>query len=119
MGTVHGVAKSRTRLSHFTFTFVMKVKRNNHSTQDGIDPPKCFIPFSCTVFVTVYVFGISGTTLNLLKFPICNPTPYRMFQRQKRLKRDATEAEENLSQQEQNKLNLLKKHGYLVGKCLL
>ncbi|KAF4013008.1 hypothetical protein G4228_004591 [Cervus hanglu yarkandensis] len=57
-----------------------------------------------------------GTTLNLLKFPICNPTPYRMFQRQKRLKRDATEAEENLSQQEQNKLNLLKKHGYLVGK---
>ncbi|XP_043304201.1 nitric oxide-associated protein 1 [Cervus canadensis] len=57
-----------------------------------------------------------GTTLNLLKFPICNPTPYRMFQRQKRLKRDATEAEENLSQQEQNKLNLLKKHGYLVGR---
>ncbi|XP_065733912.1 nitric oxide-associated protein 1 [Phocoena phocoena] len=57
-----------------------------------------------------------GTTLNLLKFPICNPTPYRMFQRQKRLKRDATEAEENLSQQEQNKLNLLKKHGYVVGR---
>ncbi|XP_058923143.1 nitric oxide-associated protein 1 [Kogia breviceps] len=57
-----------------------------------------------------------GTTLNLLKFPICNPTPYRIFQRQKRLKRDATEAEEDLSQQEQNKLNLLKKHGYVVGR---
>uniref|UniRef100_A0A8C0DDV4 Nitric oxide associated 1 n=1 Tax=Balaenoptera musculus TaxID=9771 RepID=A0A8C0DDV4_BALMU len=57
-----------------------------------------------------------GTTLNLLKFPICNPTPYRMFQRQKRLKRGATEAEEDLSQQEQNKLNLLKKHGYVVGR---
>ncbi|XP_023987786.1 nitric oxide-associated protein 1 [Physeter macrocephalus] len=57
-----------------------------------------------------------GTTLNLLKFPICNPTPYRMFQRQKRLKRDATEAEEDLSQQEQNKLNLLKKYGYVVGR---
>ncbi|XP_057582544.1 nitric oxide-associated protein 1 isoform X2 [Hippopotamus amphibius kiboko] len=57
-----------------------------------------------------------GTTLNLLKFPICNPTPYRMFQREKRLKRDATEAEENLSQEEQNKLNLLKKHGYVVGR---
>lgn len=97
----------------------MKVRINNHSTQDGTDPLKCFVPFSCTVFITVYVFGISGTTLNLLKFPICNPTPYRMFQRQKRLKRDATEAEEDLSQQEQNKLNLLKKHGYLVGKCLL
>uniref|UniRef100_A0A4X1TVW4 Nitric oxide associated 1 n=3 Tax=Sus scrofa TaxID=9823 RepID=A0A4X1TVW4_PIG len=57
-----------------------------------------------------------GTTLNLLKFPICNPTPYRMFQRQKRLKRDAVEAEEDLSQQEQNQLNLLKKHGYVVGR---
>ena len=98
----------------------MKVKRNNHSIQDTVDPHKCFIPFSCTTFITTYVFfGISGTTLNLLKFPICNPTPYRMFQRQKRLKRDATEAEEDLSQQEQNKLNLLKKHGYVVGKHLL
>ncbi|XP_004419147.1 PREDICTED: nitric oxide-associated protein 1 [Ceratotherium simum simum] len=57
-----------------------------------------------------------GTTLNLLKFPICNPTPYRMFKRQKRLKKDAAEAEEDLSQQEQNQLNLLKKHGYVVGR---
>ncbi|XP_034860796.1 nitric oxide-associated protein 1 [Mirounga leonina] len=57
-----------------------------------------------------------GTTLNLLKFPICNPTPYRMFERQKRLKKTAAEAEEDLSQQEQNQLNLLKKHGYVVGR---
>uniref|UniRef100_A0A667GVD2 Nitric oxide associated 1 n=2 Tax=Lynx canadensis TaxID=61383 RepID=A0A667GVD2_LYNCA len=57
-----------------------------------------------------------GTTLNLLKFPICNPTPYRMFERQKRLKKDATKAEEDLSQQEQHQLNLLKKHGYVVGR---
>lgn len=72
------------------------------------------------MFITIYLFfGISGTTLNLLKFPICNPTPYRMFERQKRLKKDATKAEEDLSQQEQHQLNLLKKHGYVVGKHLL
>ncbi|XP_037385769.1 nitric oxide-associated protein 1 [Talpa occidentalis] len=57
-----------------------------------------------------------GTTLNLLKFPICNPTPYRMFQRQKRLKKDAAKTEEDLCEQEQNQLNLLKKHGYVVGR---
>lgn len=72
------------------------------------------------MFIKTYLFfGISGTTLNLLKFPICNPTPYRMFARQKRLKKTAAEAEEDLSQQEQNQLNLLKKHGYVVGKHLL
>ncbi|MBZ3883840.1 Nitric oxide-associated protein 1 [Sciurus carolinensis] len=57
-----------------------------------------------------------GTTLNLLKFPICNPTPYRMFARHKRLKNDANKAEEDLSEQEQNQLNLFKKHGYVVGR---
>ncbi|XP_073898268.1 nitric oxide-associated protein 1 isoform X2 [Castor canadensis] len=57
-----------------------------------------------------------GTTLNLLKFPICNPTPYRMFERQKRLKKDATKAEEDLSEQEQNQVHHLKKHGYVVGR---
>ncbi|XP_021562424.1 nitric oxide-associated protein 1 [Carlito syrichta] len=57
-----------------------------------------------------------GTTLNLLKFPICNPTPYRMFARQKRLKKDATEAEEDLSEQEQKQLNVLKKQAYVVGR---
>ncbi|KFO21197.1 hypothetical protein H920_17415 [Fukomys damarensis] len=57
-----------------------------------------------------------GTTLNLLKFPICNPTPYRMFERQKRLKSDASKSEEDLNEQEQNQLNVLKKHGYVVGR---
>ncbi|XP_051026394.1 nitric oxide-associated protein 1 [Acomys russatus] len=57
-----------------------------------------------------------GTTLNLLKFPICNPTPYRMFKRQKRLKEDATKAEEDLSEQEKRQLSQLKKHGYVVGR---
>ncbi|XP_008991516.3 nitric oxide-associated protein 1 isoform X2 [Callithrix jacchus] len=57
-----------------------------------------------------------GTTLNLLKFPICNPTPYRMFKRQQRLKNDSTQAEDDLSEQEQNQLNFLKKHGYVVGR---
>nr|XP_021526008.1 nitric oxide-associated protein 1 isoform X2 [Aotus nancymaae] len=57
-----------------------------------------------------------GTTLNLLKFPICNPTPYRMFKRQQRLKNDSALAEDDLSEQEQNQLNFLKKHGYVVGR---
>ncbi|XP_032130203.1 nitric oxide-associated protein 1 isoform X2 [Sapajus apella] len=57
-----------------------------------------------------------GTTLNLLKFPICNPTPYRMFKRQQRLKNNSTQAEDNLSEQEQNQINFLKKHGYVVGR---
>ncbi|XP_069869106.1 nitric oxide-associated protein 1 [Dipodomys merriami] len=57
-----------------------------------------------------------GTTLNLLKFPISNPTPYRMFARHKRLKRDATKTEEDLSEEEQNQLNHFKKHGYVVGR---
>ncbi|XP_027246763.1 nitric oxide-associated protein 1 isoform X2 [Cricetulus griseus] len=57
-----------------------------------------------------------GTTLNLLKFPICNPTPYRMFRRQKRLKEEATKAEEDLSEEEQSQLNQLKKHAYKIGR---
>ncbi|XP_008831510.1 nitric oxide-associated protein 1 isoform X2 [Nannospalax galili] len=57
-----------------------------------------------------------GTTLNLLKFPISNPTPYRMFKRQKRLKKEAAKAEEDLSEQEQSQLTQLKRHGYLVGR---
>ncbi|XP_075400383.1 nitric oxide-associated protein 1 [Tenrec ecaudatus] len=57
-----------------------------------------------------------GTTLNLLKFPICNPTPYRMFKRHKRLTRDAMIAEEDLPEHEQTQVTLLKKHGYVVGR---
>ncbi|XP_048220838.1 nitric oxide-associated protein 1 [Perognathus longimembris pacificus] len=57
-----------------------------------------------------------GTTLNLLKFPICNPTPYRMFKRHKRLQKDATKTEEDLSEEEQKQLNCFKKDGYIVGR---
>ncbi|XP_051054187.1 nitric oxide-associated protein 1 isoform X2 [Phodopus roborovskii] len=57
-----------------------------------------------------------GTTLNLLKFPICNPTPYRLFRRQKRLKEEATKTEEDLSEEEQRQLNQLKKHAYMIGR---
>lgn len=66
------------------------------------------------------VCGISyllfpGTTLNLLKFPIINPTPYRIFRREARLIADAKKTEEDLSEDEQKQLNILKKQGYLIG----
>jgi hypothetical protein len=38
-----------------------------------------------------------GTTLNLLKFPIINPTPYRLFRRQERLQKDSQQSEEDLA----------------------
>lgn len=57
-----------------------------------------------------------GTTLNLLKFPIINPTPYRMFRRLERLKADAVQMEEQLSEEEQRHLNHLRKQGYLIGR---
>ncbi|XP_013917924.1 PREDICTED: nitric oxide-associated protein 1 [Thamnophis sirtalis] len=57
-----------------------------------------------------------GTTLNLLKFPIINPTPYRVLRRQERLKEDSAKSEEDLSINEQKQLNILKKQGYLIGR---
>ncbi|XP_020831002.1 nitric oxide-associated protein 1 isoform X1 [Phascolarctos cinereus] len=57
-----------------------------------------------------------GTTLNLLKFPISNPTPYRMFERNRRLKEEATKSEDDLNEQEQKHLNQMKKQAYLVGR---
>lgn len=57
-----------------------------------------------------------GTTLNLLKFPIINPTPYRIFRREARLMADAKKTEEELSEDEQKKLSKLKKQGYLIGR---
>uniref|UniRef100_K7F4Z0 Nitric oxide associated 1 n=2 Tax=Pelodiscus sinensis TaxID=13735 RepID=K7F4Z0_PELSI len=57
-----------------------------------------------------------GTTLNLLKFPIINPTPDRLFRRQERLKADAEKTEEQLSGDEQKYLKCLKKQGYLIGR---
>uniref|UniRef100_A0A3Q3VSL1 NOA1/YqeH-like C-terminal domain-containing protein n=1 Tax=Mola mola TaxID=94237 RepID=A0A3Q3VSL1_MOLML len=57
-----------------------------------------------------------GTTLNLLKFPIVNPTPYRMFRRQKRLNEAAGQTEMELSHHELKRLRLLSRQGYLVGR---
>ncbi|KAJ8269332.1 hypothetical protein COCON_G00119390 [Conger conger] len=57
-----------------------------------------------------------GTTLNLLKFPIINPTPYRIYKRLERLKSDSAQTEADLSPQEQQTLLQLSKQGYLVGR---
>ncbi|NXO02226.1 NOA1 protein, partial [Rhinopomastus cyanomelas] len=57
-----------------------------------------------------------GTTLNLLKFPIINPTCDRIFRRQERLKEEAAKTEDQLSSEEIKHLNQLKKQGYLVGR---
>ncbi|KAM4586979.1 nitric oxide-associated protein 1 [Fundulus diaphanus] len=57
-----------------------------------------------------------GTTLNLLKFPIINPTPYRMFRRQNRLKEALQQTEEELPPDERRRLQRLGRHGYLVGR---
>uniref|UniRef100_A0A8C9FQM5 G domain-containing protein n=1 Tax=Pavo cristatus TaxID=9049 RepID=A0A8C9FQM5_PAVCR len=57
-----------------------------------------------------------GTTLNLLKFPIINPTCDRIFRRQERLKEEALKTEDQLSDEEKKHLNRLKKQGYLVGR---
>ncbi|KAM4781075.1 nitric oxide-associated protein 1 isoform 2-T2 [Cyanocitta cristata] len=57
-----------------------------------------------------------GTTLNLLKFPIINPTCDRIFRRQERLKQEATKPEDQLSSEEKKHLNQLKKQGYVVGR---
>uniref|UniRef100_A0A8C5P976 Nitric oxide associated 1 n=1 Tax=Leptobrachium leishanense TaxID=445787 RepID=A0A8C5P976_9ANUR len=57
-----------------------------------------------------------GTTLNLLKFPIVNPTPYRMFKRQERLEKDSAKTEIDLGEEEQKHLKSLKKQSYVVGR---
>uniref|UniRef100_A0A3Q3GQM7 Nitric oxide associated 1 n=1 Tax=Kryptolebias marmoratus TaxID=37003 RepID=A0A3Q3GQM7_KRYMA len=57
-----------------------------------------------------------GTTLNLLKFPIINPTPYRMFRRQERLKEAEQETEAELQPDELKRLQHLSRQGYLVGR---
>ncbi|NXL58788.1 NOA1 protein, partial [Chordeiles acutipennis] len=57
-----------------------------------------------------------GTTLNLLKFPIINPTCERIFRRQERLKEEATKTDDQLSSEEKKYLNHLKKQGYFVGE---
>ncbi|KAK7141049.1 hypothetical protein R3I93_015260 [Phoxinus phoxinus] len=56
-----------------------------------------------------------GTTLNLLKFPIINPTPYRMFRRAERLKQASLLTEEDMNPQELMRIKQFSKQGYLVG----
>ncbi|XP_047210249.1 nitric oxide-associated protein 1 [Girardinichthys multiradiatus] len=57
-----------------------------------------------------------GTTLNLLKFPINNPTPYRMFRRRERLKEALQQTEEELPVDELRRLHRLGRRAYLVGR---
>ncbi|CAJ1059313.1 nitric oxide-associated protein 1-like isoform X1 [Xyrichtys novacula] len=57
-----------------------------------------------------------GTTLNLLKFPIINPTPYRMFKRQERLNEASQQTESELTEDELKRLKHFSKQGYLVGR---
>lgn len=57
-----------------------------------------------------------GTTLNLLKFPIINPLPERMFRRLQRLKADREKSLDDLQENEQASLEQLKRQGYLVGR---
>ncbi|XP_072549592.1 nitric oxide-associated protein 1 [Salminus brasiliensis] len=57
-----------------------------------------------------------GTTLNLLKFPIINPTPYRLFRRAERLRQAAQESEEDLDPEELKRMKQFSRQGYLVGR---
>ncbi|XP_059201727.1 nitric oxide-associated protein 1-like [Centropristis striata] len=57
-----------------------------------------------------------GTTLNLLKFPIINPTPHRLFRRQQRLDEDERQTEDELSPEELQRLRHFSQQGYLVGR---
>lgn len=57
-----------------------------------------------------------GTTLNLLKFPIINPTPYRLFRRQERLNDSSQQTESELSEEELKRLRQFSQQGYLVGR---
>ncbi|XP_016130153.1 nitric oxide-associated protein 1-like [Sinocyclocheilus grahami] len=56
-----------------------------------------------------------GTTLNLLKFPTINPTPYRMFRRAERLKQASHLTEDDMNPEELKRIIQFSKQGYLVG----
>lgn len=57
-----------------------------------------------------------GTTLNLLKFPIINPTPSRMLRRAARLKEASGQTDRELPEDELRLLRRLSRRGYLVGR---
>ncbi|KAJ3588309.1 hypothetical protein NHX12_011902 [Muraenolepis orangiensis] len=68
------------------------------------------------LLLLLLLWWFSGTTLNLLKFPIINPTPYRLFRRRARLQQDSEQMEEDMSPQELRRLKTFSKQGYLVGR---
>ncbi|XP_062404795.1 nitric oxide-associated protein 1 [Sardina pilchardus] len=57
-----------------------------------------------------------GTTLNLLKFPIINPTAHRVERRQERLRATSVQTLDELEPEEQRRLKQLRRRGYLVGR---
>lgn len=61
-----------------------------------------------------------GTTLNLLKFPILNPTPLRLLKRQQRLHQDQSQTESKLSPDhdpgQQKTHQDLSRQGYVTGR---
>lgn len=52
-----------------------------------------------------------GTTLNLLKFPILNPTAHRLSRRAERLQ----QTQQNISADELRRITHYSRHGYLIG----
>lgn len=63
-----------------------------------------------------FIFFFLGTTLNLLKFPIINPTPYRLFRRAERLRLAAQQTEDDLDPEELRRIQHFRKQGYLIGE---
>ncbi|KAK1799054.1 hypothetical protein P4O66_007320 [Electrophorus voltai] len=57
-----------------------------------------------------------GTTLNLLKFPIINPTAHRLLRRAERLRQAALQTEEDLHPDELKRIQQFRRQGYLVGR---
>eukprot|EP00079_Xenopus_tropicalis_P038204 XP_017951975.1 PREDICTED: nitric oxide-associated protein 1 isoform X4 [Xenopus tropicalis] len=97
--------------------FIEDLKRGNH--KPDLDEEVVFTDADFTSVIKKLHFDqkdVNRTTLDLLKFPIVNPKPYRMFQRQKRLKEDFSKTEEDLSETELKQLKTLKKHSYVVGR---
>lgn len=58
----------------------------------------------------------SGTTLDLLRFPLLKATPQRLLRRRQRLDQEAKQTEEQLSQEELRRLQVLSRQGYLLGE---
>uniref|UniRef100_A0A3Q2Y945 Nitric oxide associated 1 n=1 Tax=Hippocampus comes TaxID=109280 RepID=A0A3Q2Y945_HIPCM len=71
---------------------------------------------ACDVVGKATVSPWPGTTLDLLKFPIVNPTPYRMFRRRERLEERRRETEDDPSPQQPKTLKDVRRQGYLVGR---